>query len=510
MDYMLERERIAVGETIFDGCQEQPVDIDINLPDYCPDIQRILKCQIYPRISSQSVTGDRLMIDGSCGVKIFYLDPQSACVRCFATEESYSAEIALKQQADNALVLVSPRVEYVNCRASSPRKLNIHGAFSLCARVVAAGQDEVVGNIAGDDVEQLKTTVSFSQFVGFSQQQFSVDEVLELPQGKPQADTIVRADSHAVLQDCKVTAGKLMTKGEVSVKFLYLAPGDAAPMETAEYSIPFTQMLDCGGAAEDCMCFVRFAVAGVDAQVKNDYSGENTYFDTQAKIRATVRVYRKTETTFVNDAYSRRFDMNITAKQRTVESPSENLSDVLVHKSEIGVEDNTIAKVIDVWSEMANANGSVEDGKLALKGKYSLCVLAQDDKGTPFYFERLIDYEHQMPCAFAGDLKCSADASVGAVSYRLAGKGIEVKTELHLEAEISQRITFKAISQVSADETKPTAKDDDAPLCLYYAEAGESLWNIAREYRTSVENIRAENDLSGDAVENRGMLMIPV
>ena len=115
-----------------------------------------------------------------------------------------------------------------------------------------------------------------------------------------------------------------------------------------------------------------------------------------------------------------------------------------------------------------------------------------------------------MPCASAGDLKCSADASVGAVSYRLAGKGIEVKTELHLEAEISQRITFKAISQVSADETKPTAKDDDAPLCLYYAEAGESLWNIAREYRTSVENIRAENDLSGDAVENRGMLMIPV
>lgn len=510
MDYMLERERIAVGETIFDGCQEQPVDIDINLPDYCPDIQRILKCQIYPRISSQSIAGDRLMIDGSCGVKIFYLDPQGACVRCFSTEESYSAEIALKQQADNALILASPRVEYVNCRASSPRKLNIHGSFSLCARVLAAGQDEVVGNIAGDDVEQLKTTVSFSQLVGFSQQQFSVDEVLELPQGKPQADTIVRADSYAALQDCKVTAGKLMTKGEVNVKFLYLASGENASMETAEYAIPFTQMLDCGGAAEDCMCRVRFAVAGVDSQVKNDYSGENTFFDTQVKIRATVQVYRKAETTFVNDAYSRRFDMNVTAKQKTVESPSENLSDVLVHKSEIGVEDNTIAKVIDVWSEMANAAGAVQDGKLTLKGKYSLCVLAQDDKGTPFYFERLIDYEHSMPCTSSGDLKCSADARVGAVSYRMAGTGIEVRAELHLEAEIARRITFKAISQVSADETKTAEKDESTPLCLYYAEAGESLWSIAREYRTSVENIRAENDLSGDTVENRGMLMIPV
>lgn len=74
MDYALERERIAAGEVIFDGCQEQPVDMDVTLPDYCPDIQRILKCQIYPRITSRSITGDRLMLDGNYTVKIFYLD----------------------------------------------------------------------------------------------------------------------------------------------------------------------------------------------------------------------------------------------------------------------------------------------------------------------------------------------------------------------------------------------------------------------------------------------------
>ena len=50
MDYTAERSSLSAMELIYDGCQEQSVDLDLTLPDYCPDIQRILKCQVYPRI----------------------------------------------------------------------------------------------------------------------------------------------------------------------------------------------------------------------------------------------------------------------------------------------------------------------------------------------------------------------------------------------------------------------------------------------------------------------------
>jgi hypothetical protein len=510
MDYMLERERIAVGEVIFDGCQEQPVDIDINLPDYCPDIQRILKCQIYPKISSRSITGDRLMLDGSYTVKIFYLDPDGTCVRCYESDDSYSAEIALKQQAENALILASPRVEYVNCRASSPRRLNVHGSFSLCAKVISAGQCEAVSNIAGDGVEQQKTSVSVNELVGFAQQQFSVDEVLELGQGKPSADSLVRADAYVVLQDCKIAAGKLMTKGEANVKFLYQTSGENPSLETMEYALPFTQMLDCDGVSDDCFCSVRLQTAGVEAQIKNDYSGDKTYFDTKVKIHASARAYRKKDVVIVNDAYSRSYELNIDAKQKTMESLAEVDEDTLVHKTEIAMDDSPVTKVIDLWSEMASATATVADGKIAFKGKYSLCVLAQNEKNTPFYFERLIDFEHELPCASSGDLKCEPDVDTGAVSYRIVGNGIEVKTELRVRAEVVQRVNFKAVATVTADETKPIQRDTTACLCLYFADAGESLWNIAREYRTSMASVRAENGITGDFVENRGMLLIPM
>lgn len=510
MEYTLERERIAVGDVIFDGCQEQPVDIDVNLPDYCPDIQRILKCQIYPKITSRSVTGDRLMLDGSYTVKIFYLDPEGACVRCHECDDSYTAEIALKQPADNALVTASARVEYVNCRASSPRRLNVHGSFSLCAKVVAAGQCDAVSNIEGDDVEQQKSQVSVNELAGFAQQQFSVDEVLELGQGKPPVESVVRADAFVVLQDCKITAGKLMTKGETNVKFLYRAAGETGALETMEYALPFTQMLDCDGVSDDCFCSVRLEPVGVETQVKNDYSGDKSFFDTQVKIHATARAYREKSVVLVSDAYSRSFDLSVDAKPKTMECLAEVASDTLVHKTELTLEGGTVAQVIDVWSEMASASAAVEEGKIALKGKYSLCVLARNEQNAPIYFERLVDFEHEMKCASAGDLKCEPTVDTGAVSYRIAGVGIETKTELRIQAEVTRRVAFKDVASVTADETKPIQRDGDASLCLYFADAGESLWSIARDYRTSVAAVRAENGIAGDAVENRGMLLIPM
>ena len=43
-------ERYDGFEQIFDGVQECPVDTEYTLPDYCADIQKILKCIVTPEV----------------------------------------------------------------------------------------------------------------------------------------------------------------------------------------------------------------------------------------------------------------------------------------------------------------------------------------------------------------------------------------------------------------------------------------------------------------------------
>ena len=42
MEYKLKKDRIAVCEIAFDSFTELPIESDLLLPDYCPDIVKVL------------------------------------------------------------------------------------------------------------------------------------------------------------------------------------------------------------------------------------------------------------------------------------------------------------------------------------------------------------------------------------------------------------------------------------------------------------------------------------
>lgn len=270
-------------------------------------------------------------------------------------------------------------------------------------------------------------------------------------------------------------------------------------------------MLDCDGITEDCMCDIKLSVVGMEAQIKNDYSGDKIFFDVQIKIYASAVAYRNSEITMVTDAYSKQYEMDIASKQKTIDNLIQPTNDTYILKTTLTLEDASVSKVMDIWNEMSTVAANYENGQLVYKGKINLCVLALNTENRPFYFERMTDFEYSRPySSTAENIRCSADISVAGISYRITGSGIDVKAELKLGSNIYSQESFKMITDVTADETKPRAQDKSAALSIYYADAGENLWNIAREYCTSVDAIKLENDLTGEFVENRGMLLIPM
>ena len=123
----------------------------------------------------------------------------------------------------------------------------------------------------------------------------------------------------------------------------------------------------------------------------------------------------------------------------------------------------------------------------------------------------MIDYStvHEYPNA-GESLNAIPDVSVASAGYRISGaNSIEMRLELRLNAAVCSQIKENIVCEMIPDEQKPKVHDYSCALTLYYADEGESVWEIARRYDTSQEAIRKENDLSGETVEKRGMLLIP-
>lgn len=510
MNYSMNRDRFSVSEVIFDGCQEQPIDLDFTLPDYCPDIRRILKCQVYPQINMKNITSDRLDVDGTAIVKLIYVDAIKNTIRCCEYKEPFSTSFNLDSPAENAMSFTKVRVEYMNCRAISPRRLDIHGAFSICAKIFSKTDQEIVNGVEEEDIQQKKEDKLISHVVGIGSQQFSVNETLEIGSGKPKIETIIRSSISITVKDTKAIANKLIIKADALVKILYLSDIDTGSMDTMEYTVPISQIVDVPGVDENSLCDIKIEILNSDIRPKTDSFNEDDLLSVDIKFAAMVIAYESKDLQMVTDVYSTRFNLNVDYKQTSIPKVIDFISELYTNKSNVDVPGEGVSEIIDVFNEVMMVNAKCEDNKVNFKGKMNVCILAIDEKEEPFYIERMIDFEYEKEYSDLPDnVICDVDPNLISIGFRINTKNsIEIKSEINIKATVLSADNFKVINDISTDEENPRQKD--ASLTIYYADKGESIWDIARSYCTSVDAIKIENDLNEDVLQKRGMLLIPM
>ena len=137
-------------------------------------------------------------------------------------------------------------------------------------------------------------------------------------------------------------------------------------------------------------------------------------------------------------------------------------------------------------------------------------VLNED--GETVYSERLVDFEY--PYSWKSDyedvnfdpqaLVLSLDADIK------SDKLLEISAQVKITTPVYTSSQFSSICDLSIDEEKVLNKDSAAALTIYYANAGEEMWSIARKYNTSVDLIKKENEIDEDVLSERMMILIPM
>lgn len=512
MEYPIKTDSAFVCKTIFEETSEQTVDADFALPDYCPDIQKILKCQLEPHIESKNIVGDRIEIDGISIVKIIYIDAIKMSVRC--TEQSYPFSVSnnLKDTPQFGVVQADMKVNYLNCRALSPRRLNIHGAFNVSVKVLDKSEVQICTNIIGDDVQQKKISVDYSYLQGLSQQQFTIAETLETGQSRPAVQSVIRSDIRAVCNDCKPVTNKIMYKGDLLVKLMYLSDLDSGKVETMEYTIPFSQVIDINGADEKSLCAVRTEVLNYTVALKNEIGFDDPLPVLTAKLCVTAFAYEERDTTMITDCYSTKYFIEPETASCSLPMLKIAVKENIIDKAAIDFTDTSLSKVIDVWCEKGSVICAGDGEKVILNGKYNICILAADTSGNVVYTERSAEYKQPLSgISPVGSVSGFVSPECISAGFRFSSeKRVEVRTELLITGEVYEVTSLSGVSGAKADEQKLRQRGDTASLVLYFADEGEEIWSIARDYCTSVSQVRRENDLTEDVLSEKRMLMIPV
>lgn len=508
MELMVNKEAVTINEVVYDGCVQQPVNCDLMLPDYCPDILRVLRCDIDPKVMSKQVIGEKLVIDGTACAKLLYID-DARCLRSHEHKIPFTTSVELKTAPETPSVEAHVTTDYVNCRPVSQRRLDIKGSLSVCAVVTAPRTENVISEAAGMNVEVQRKMVKHSRTIANVSRAFTVKEELDVGYGKDSIGAVVRTDGACVVTDYKVIANKIILKAELSGHILYTADNKANTANIMEYTLPISQIVDVEGVDENSQCRLMLTVNGIAPEVRANNEGEARLIALGVEIGCNAVAYKNSEVPVVTDMYSTKYDSTHTAKQVMFERLAAVLGNEYTVKNTYDMPE--AEAVLDVWSEVAVKNAKVENGELVILGTIKTCLLAEQEDGETVCLERMGEMEYRTKVDNAGEnMMANSEAIVKSTQYTVAGKDkMEVRCTLFISASVFAVGRENVLTDIAVNEKAEKKSGETAALIIYFAEENESVWEIAKRYNTSVKLIANSNELAGDNVGGRCMLLIP-
>ncbi len=507
MEFNQENRSFSTPTIVLDTVAEQLADVDLTLPDYCPDIEKILKCTLTPKIQSKSLSGGQLQVDGYCVVNVMYVESIKKTIRCCEQSVNFSQSFSVKETPDNPVIITKTKSEYINCRALSPRRLVMHGAFSLYAKVLTTSKTSLY-SARDESLETCKKTVRCADLKSFCQEQFNVCEEITVSD-KPTIESILHTDTGVSITDCKAVTGKLMINGEISLRMFYLSDVESGETGKIDYLLPFNQIIDCEGIDETTINNVSCNVMSYDIRLKNDMLSEKPAVILDVKLCVTEEGYTITDEEVTVDAYSVACLSKPDFEQLAIIGEVTPVSELHMEKLSVKVDDGKISKILDIYTDNVSAESQQTDDGLKISGKINICMLALNEENMPVFIERSSDYEHLINSASDCNYLRNPEARTSSISYRLADDStVEIRCEIRLTAGAVNSQNLKAVKNVNIYDDKPIVSDNCA-LTLYFAKQGENLWDIAKSHNTRLDMLLAENSAENLTLDSAQMLLIP-
>lgn len=509
MELNLQRQTITINEIVYDGQVEQPIECDALLPDYCPDIVAILKCSVSTHIGSSNVNGDRMTVEGIAAAHVYYTG-ENGQIRHAEYKIPFAKSVELRMAVKTPVISVIPSVDYVNCRAVNQRRIDLRGALTLHIKISDRKEQDIVSDVQGNGMQLRRDMVKTTEIVNQTQFPFSINEELELGFGKNQIGSIIRCDSRVNMQDYKVIAGKVVIKGDFMLHILYQPLDGDGPPEIMEYSLPISQIADSDGTDEECVCDVKLMIASFDVQPKAGEDGEYRAFSLDAQVVAFITAHRHMEVPVASDCYSTAFESSCKPTKITFLRLVDIINEIVMHKTTLDLPED-VESVLDAWCEVEDVSWKQTDVSLQIGLRLTVGMFARMQDGQCLYFEQSGEIEQTVPITGEwGDLSFEPSADVISSAYNLVGKEkIDIRCEVAIRGCVYATIHQSAIGEITLDESKAKVKETNK-LYIYYADAGESIWDIAKRYNTSANAIWEENSTTQDTLPHKQMLLIPI
>ena len=507
MELQLKKTTLDHYESSGEVTLTQEETTEVIVPDYCPDIARIITADGKVCIHSRELRDGKAAVTGTVRVTVLYTPDGESGIRTLEFAMPFTVESDNRVLADCVFLEADTRPEFLESRMLNPRKVFTHCKLvtrltgyqkaPLCFSTDLEAEDQLC-------VEKRQEQQRITLLTHIAEKDFTFTEEMNLSPGRAGAAELLNSQVCGSVTESKIVGSKLIFKGVFSISLLYRSVD--GKYDTTSSDLPFSQIMEIEGAAEGCTPSLRLQLTGSDLQIDGD-DVEGRQIAVTLYLHATALLREEQDVTLLNDLYSTSYETAYEAAPLSVTGFFETFTrrHTVREVLEIGVVADSI---LSLTASGGAVSVSREGETTVLRTEVNVRALSLDEGGVPLMAERSFDINSQLE--LPEDCKVSASAACPEeIQGSLGDRGIEVRFPVDFRAEAVSRLKKVCITSAKLDTESPKDSVGTPSLVLRCLGKQESAWDLAKKYNTTIAMILAANQLEDGGIPREKLLLIP-
>ena len=505
MELELKTTHLNCYDTLLDTTQFQEETLESIVPDACPDILRIVDTEALVCLKSKEAQEGRLEVAGTARCAILYLPDGAQELRRMTVSIPFTCPLEAPGLDRGCRVAAVPRVQAADARMLNPRKVLVRVALAVDVQAFAPQTASFCDGVECDEsagIRQLTETQTACLVEAVEEKPFTFSDDLSLSGSRPAAEELLKTRVDLLCNESKIIGSKLIFKGEAGVQVLYRASDGA--LCSAGFQLPFSQIMEVPEVGEEADCALQVALTGCECALAGE-EGRTLSLSLAMLAQAVVREER--QVVLLSDLYSTVYPL--TAQRETYP-----FSRLLEHaQRRITVRElletaSPVREVCDVYVDIGAVTAAREGAQVELSAETWVTVVYQGEDGGLSAVRRSIPAACPVELPEGASCTCRCTCP-GERSAAPAGGGVEVRYPLDLRYLALVPHSAAGVTQVHLDETAPRDTSGQPSIVLRMVGEGERLWDIAKAYGTTTEDIVQANALGEEAPPAGELLLIP-
>lgn len=480
------------------------VEGDVIVPDIKPDILSLINVDGNVFITKKEVQDGKVKLDGAVEVFALYVaDDEKASVKGINALLNFTENIDIPGAKEGMLAIVNYKLIGMEHKVLNSRKISVKCSIEMDIKVIGEEEIEVTKEILEPgNIQYRKENICLSELVGAACQNVDVKENVMLEEGKPSISEILKTKLSIINCGYKISYNKILVKADLRMNVVYVADNESMSVEAFDTLIPVAGFIDLNGVSDKDLI-------SIDTSLKNAYI-KPIYQDLKAngvnvevQIEVCAKAYSEKKLEVLSDLYNPVYEMNIESKKVVLRQNIDAKCEEIDLSQVLTIPELANATLLDLIV-IPNINEMKKNGnKVTIEGNANLEILYYDREKKKIDIKKI-----ELPYQKTFDSNCEdINVVVSNLEYGLRDNGqLDLKILLKVVCGDVNDLDLNLITKIeqTANKNVPVAS-----LVIYYVQPGDTLWNIAKKFKTTIELIKASNNLKDDSIFPGQQLIMP-